>query len=148
MPRMLDLECSKCGEEVDDFYVTSTPPRLRHLYRTNGTYCGGRFETVFRMRPRNAQWSDRDAVVVFRRPDGSYSYPGHNTAATPAGCERVVMRSMREVQQFERQQGVVSHIAHYDQGSGRSADDIPPAKRGPDERERYERFREYTRGIF
>ena len=70
-----------------------------------------------------AQWSDKDAVVVFRDADGKIRYPGRNDTPTPAGCERVVMRSLREVEQFERTHGVRSEMAWFDKGSGRGHDD-------------------------
>jgi hypothetical protein len=141
MPRFLDLACS-CGAEVTDLFVMTIPPRIVHLE------CGGEMEQVYRPRPKGAQWGDRDAVVVFKKANGSIIYPGRNDKLTPAGCERIVMRSLRAVEQFEREHNVRSHIAHYDSGSGRSADDAPLPSKMPSERERWERFRESTRGIF
>jgi hypothetical protein len=74
-----------------------------------------------------AQWSDADAVVVFRKPDGSFSYPAVNSKPTPEGCERIVMRSLREVEAHEKQAGVRSEIAWFDRGSGNGNDtqDLP-----------------------
>lgn len=74
------------------------------------------------------QWAEADAVVVFRKPDGTFSYPAINTKPTPPGCERVVMRSLREVERHERTAGVRSEIAHFDRGSGNGFDtkDLPP----------------------
>jgi hypothetical protein len=76
----------------------------------------------------NTQWSEKDAVVVFRKPDGTFSYPAVNTKPTPEGCERIVMRSLREVEAHERSAGVRSEIAWYDRGSGNGHDskDLPP----------------------
>lgn len=144
---MLDLSCKRCGEEVDDFYVQKVPQRIIHMFRTDGAYCGGRLEQVFRLRPRNAEWSDRDAVVVFKYPDGRISYPGRNDKETPRNAERVVMRSLREVERFSRDHGVTAHIAGYDQGSGRAIDDDQPAPSRQAEEQRYDRFRERMRGI-
>lgn len=141
MPRLLDLTCTVCGIEVDDLFVTNVPPRIVHLE------CDGEMEQVYRLRPRNAQWGDRAAVVVFRKPDGSISYPGRNDAPTPPGAERVVMRSLREVERFSRDHGVVAHIAGYDQGSGRAIDDDLPAPSRQSEEQRYDKFRERMRGI-
>ena len=118
MPKFLDLECP-CGAEVTDLFVMHTPQHVFHLE------CGAEMEPVYRLRKRtNAQWSDKDAVVIFQKPDGSYAYPGQNTAATPRGCERIVLRSLREVEAHEKKAGVRSEMAWYDRGSGRAFDDF------------------------
>lgn len=144
MPRMLDLVCSSCGAEVIDKLYMTVPALI------TCEACGGTMEQVLRPRPRAAQWSDRDSIVVFRKPDGTFSYPAVNTKPTPQGCTRVVIKSHAELRAFERQAGVVAHISNYDRGSGRSLDDsreTPPSRLAP-ERERYERFRKLTEGVF
>jgi len=73
-------------------------------------------------------WSDAESVVVFRKPDGSIDYPARNDKPTPAGYERIVMRSDREVARFERDHGVVNHRRHYD-SNGRGIDDQMPSPR-------------------
>jgi len=75
----------------------------------------------------NTQWSEADSIVVFKKPDGTFSYPAVNTKPTPDGCERIVMRSLREVERHEREAGVRSEIAHFDRGSGNGFDtrDLP-----------------------
>lgn len=74
--------------------------------------------------PRHdAEWDDHTAVTVFRKPDGSYSYPMRADAPTPSGYERVTLRSMQALQRFEKQAGVRSHMAWFDEGSGRGHDD-------------------------
>lgn len=142
-PRYLDLECTGCGTTVDDLFVMSRPARIIHFE------CGAPMEEVLRSRTHaTTQWSERDSIVVFKGADGKIRYPGRNDAPTPRGCERVSIRSLPELRAFERQHGVVSHIANYDRGSGRAIDDSLPEPRIPSERERWERFRERTRGIF
>lgn len=143
-PRMLDLACRKCGAEVTDFFVRAVPSRIIHIF------CGGRMEQVYRPASRNAQWDDKRAVVVFRKPDGTLSYPGRNDKPTPSGCERIELRSMSAVRSFERANNVIAHIAHFDEGTGRAIDDqLPDPLRGlPSEEQRFRRFRELTRGIF
>lgn len=124
MPKFLDLTCSKCGVEVNDLFVMRVPTRIIHMEDD------GEMEQVYRLRPKqNVQWSDRDAVVVYRKPDGSYSYPGRNDRPTPPGCERIVMRSLREVERFEKQAGVRSEMAWFDKGSGRGHDDTHRGER-------------------
>ena len=117
MPKFLDLTCSKCGAEVNDLFVMKVPSRIVHLE------CDGEMEQVYRLRPRSAQWGDRDAVVVYQKPDGCYSYPGRNDRPTPQGCERIVMRSLREVEAFEKKANVRSEMAWFDKGTARGFDD-------------------------
>lgn len=122
MPRFLDLECAACGERVIDLFVMRVPDSLIHIEKNDGTPCYGTLDQIFLPRTRDAQWSDRDAVVVFRKPDGTFSFPARNDIPTPPNCERVEMRSLREVERFEHQAGVRSEIAWFDKGSGRGFD--------------------------
>lgn len=140
MPRFVDLECP-CGAEVTDLFVMKVPRSFVHLE------CGGTMEQVYRLRPRVAQWSDKDAVVVFRKPDGSIAYPARNDKPTPPGCTRIVMKSMSEVDSFCREHKVMNVARDFDRGTDRdhSSDPTVPTQR---EHQRYERFREATRGIF
>lgn len=87
-------------------------------------WCGLAMEQRWWLRTaaRDAQWSDADAVVVFKKPDGSFSYPAVNTKPTPADCERVVMRSLREVERHEKEAGVRSEIAWFDKGTANGND--------------------------
>ena len=114
---MLDLVCSVCGTEVTDFFVMRIPPQILH-HEDNGV-----FEQVFRPARSPLQLSERDAVVVFRKPNGELSYPARNDKPTPKGYERIVLKSFREVESFSRQNGVVHEASHFDRGSGRGFDD-------------------------
>lgn len=67
--------------------------------------------------------AERDATIVFKKPDGTFSYPMENSKPTPAGCERIVLNSLRKIEQHERTANVRSEVAHYDSGSGRGHDD-------------------------
>lgn len=86
-----------------------------------------------RMR-RDAQWSDRDAVVVHINNDPNcpddvrLRYPARNDAPPKPGYERVTLRSLREVERFERQHNVRSEMAWFDKGSGRGHDDYVTKK--------------------
>lgn len=113
----MDLECRKCGAVLRDVFLRKVPKRLIHC-KTAKSRCTGVMEQVFLPRPRNAGWSDKDAVVVFRKPDGSISYPSQNNCQTPKGCERITMRSLREVESFEKQNGVRCEAMHYNSGNG------------------------------
>lgn len=44
-----------------------------------------------------------DPIVVFRKSDGTYSIPGANWTRTPKGCQRVELRTLREVRAVERE---------------------------------------------
>jgi hypothetical protein len=145
MPRFLDLTCTGCGVEVNDLFVMKVPSHIVHFE------CGEPMEQVYRLRSRSAQWSDREAVVVFRKPDGTISYPATNTKATPLGCERIVMKSMSEVDSFCRTHNVMNVMRDFDRGTDRdhstvTSNDVARSTRR--ERQRYERFREVTRGVF
>jgi uncharacterized protein YijF (DUF1287 family) len=98
--------CAGCGKTVQ----IGEWPLCPHGFG-NGTLAAG-----------NAQWDDKTAVVVFRDAQGKIRYPGRNDLPTPAGCERVVMRSLREVEAFEKKEKVHSEMAWFDKGSGRSFD--------------------------
>lgn len=120
MPRLLDWDCSNesCGHKVRDEFVMEVPdtrqcehcrfPMVRAYYVSRTS--------------RNAEWSDRDAVVVFKDASGKISYPARNDKPTPAGCERVVMRSLAAVTNFERQHKVTNEAMHFDR-NGRGVDD-------------------------
>lgn len=142
MPKMLDLECRNCGAEVDDLFFLKVPNHIIHLE------CGGEMDLVYRLRSRSAQWSDRDAVVVFQDKEGHYRFPGRNDVETPKGYQRVELKSLREVEKFEKSANVRSEIAWYDRGSGNSFDKDAPQPKKMTESERYDRFRKITQGIF
>lgn len=98
--------CSSCKKTVR----VGAWPFCPHGYG-QGTLAGG-----------NAQWSDRDMILVFKKPDGEYSYPMTNSKSTPKGCERIELRSLREVESFERKAGVKNEAMHFDR-NGRGFDD-------------------------
>lgn len=75
-----------------------------------------------RMTRQRTEWDEKDAVVVFKKPDGTFSYPAVNTKPTPEGCERIVMRSLREVEAHERTANVRSEIAWFDRGTANGHD--------------------------
>jgi hypothetical protein len=118
MPRMLDLKCHACEHEIRDKFFMETPDEIPC------PNCGTNMDRMwFLPRRAHAEWSDADAVVVFKDANGKIRYPGQNTAPTPPDCERVVMRSLRQVEAFERKHNVRSEMAWYDKGSGRGFDE-------------------------
>ena len=120
MPRLVDLVCKVCGKEEHDKFFMILPDEFQC------GACGGVCDEIWwgAGSGRDAQWSERDAVVVFINPaTGKPRYPGRNDLPTPAGYERVTMRSLREVEAFERQHKVTCEAMHYDSGSGTSRPD-------------------------
>ena len=71
----------------------------------------------------NAEWSDRDAVVIFRKPDGTYSFPARNDKPTPPGWERLTAKSDRQVARLEQMTNTLHQDRWYEKGSGRGFDD-------------------------
>lgn len=127
MPRLVDLVCKVCGKEEHDKFFMILPDAFQC------GACGGRCDEVW-WAPRtkkDAQWTEKDAVVVFRDTAGNLRYPGRNDRPTPHGYERLVMRSLREVEAFEKQAKVTCEAMHYDSGSGTAR---------PDDRWRNERM--------
>jgi hypothetical protein len=118
MPRYLDVVCELCKIEVNDLFVMKVPDRIIHLE------CGRVMNSVYRARQSHvSQLSEKDAIVVFKKPDGSISYPGRNDSPTPAGCERIELRTRRAVDQFCKRNNVRHEATDFDKGTGRGHDD-------------------------
>lgn len=66
---------------------------------------------------------------MFENPKtGKVSYPGRNDVPLPkrladAGFERKEMRSLRQVENFEKEHKVLNQAMHYDSGSGRGSEE-------------------------
>lgn len=74
-------------------------------------------------RKHNAQWDDSTSVLVFiNEQTGEPRYPGRHDATMPAGYRREYLRSLPDVNRFERTHGVTNHVMHYD-SNGRAVDD-------------------------
>lgn len=67
----------------------------------------------------NAVWDVSESAVVFKKPDGTYSFPTRNDKPTPPGYERVEIRSDADMARIERDAGVQSERRWFDPGSGR-----------------------------
>jgi hypothetical protein len=67
-------------------------------------------------------WHPDETAVVFKKPDGTYSFPGRNDKPTPPGCERIEIRSDRDMARLEAAAGVRSEARWFDRGSGRGHD--------------------------
>lgn len=146
MPRMADYDCEICDHKLRDVFMQDAPDVLYHD-AGGGVQHPMRF--VYIPLARAAEWSDADAVVVYRKPNGEFVYPARNDQPTPKGCERVVMKSLRAVERFERETGTRNEAIHYDRGSGtrRPDDRLPsPYDRMPSEEKRLAAFMRGWRG--
>lgn len=119
MKRNIDLRCTVCPHEqanviCEEEAILECP------------HCHAALEQVWWKRTvsRNAQWDDNTSVMVFKdAATGKVRYPGRHDAKMPAGYERVYLRSLREVESFEKQHNVRSEMAWYDKGTARGFDD-------------------------
>lgn len=116
-PRMLDYDCHVCGHQIRDQLFMEVPD----VYPC--PQCGAAMDRAwYVLRRQSTQWSDADSVVVYKDASGQIRYPGRNDQPTPAGYERVQLRSLREVDKFEREHNVVNERMHFDR-NGRGMDD-------------------------
>ena len=114
-----DFACPQCGHaDADRVIAASEVDNVR-------CPCGTRMVITFRARTRNAQWSDKDATVVYKDSTGRIRYPMRNDEPTPADCERVEIRSMAEMARFERVHGVTNEVRHFDHGEWRGLESQP-----------------------
>jgi len=123
MKRMVDIRCLSCSHEQSDQLLDEHD--VVCCIR-----CGALTEQVWWKRPRGpAQWDDHTAVAVDICNDPTcpedvrVRYIGSHDARRKPGYERVFLRSLREVERFEREHNVRSEMAWYDRGSGRGFDD-------------------------
>lgn len=121
MPVIKDLICSRdeCDHVVADQLSTEVGKKCPRCKRgTLVTYFGTR--TSRNATPINS----KDRVVVWQDPKtGKVSYPGRNDVPMPEryrqrGYVRVEMGSLKEIDRFSKQQGVVNERAHYNSGNG------------------------------
>lgn len=127
MKRSVDIRCA-CGYEEHNLILSED----EHVLCPN---CHARMEQIWwGTSKRNAQWDDSTSVLVHvsrdpaRPADTRVRYPGQHSAAVPEGYERVYLRSLADVNRFEREHKVVNHVMHYDR-NGRALDDTHFGKR-------------------
>lgn len=115
MPRMLDITCPTCGLIMTDVFVQRTPDRII-------CSCGNEATIMLGTADRRP-WRPSEEVVVFRKPNGEFSFPTRNDKPTPPGCERLTARSDRELAAIEHLTSTRSEVRWFDRGSGRGFDD-------------------------
>jgi hypothetical protein len=118
---MIDWTCA-CGQRVNDVIAAEdAAPRV--------CVCGDAMTQDWLPRVRHdAQWDDSTSVLVLVNHDPScpkdarIRYVGSHDARVPHGYERVYLRSLSEVNRFERTHGVANERMHFDR-NGRGLDD-------------------------
>ena len=102
---------------------------IAEIDETRTCACGAEMEQDWLPRQRrDAQWSDRDAVAVDITDDPSVPedvrtrYIGSHEAKLKPGYRRIYLRSLQEVNRFEREHNVMNHRMHYD-NNGRDLTD-------------------------
>lgn len=116
MARTIDWRC-RCGYEVLDCLAADNEQRAC-------PQCSAPMEQVWwNRRSANAQWDDSTSILLHVHPGtGDIRYPGQHTAKLKDGYERVYLRSLSEVNRFERTHGVANEAMHFDR-NGRGLDD-------------------------
>lgn len=116
MARLVDLFC-ECGRREPD--VMCAPDDIHEC-----PDCHRAMQQDWLPRTkRPAQWDDNTAVMVHVNPEtGETRYPGRHDAKVKEGYEKVYLRSLAEVDRFERSHKVMVHTMHYD-NNGRALDD-------------------------
>lgn len=109
----------ECG-----YAATSTTDFLRHLDAHDGVTRPVDWYKLGGSKRGYAQWDDSTSVMIHRNPQtGDVRYVGSHDAKLKPGYQREYLRSLREVERFERDNGVRSEMAWFDKGSGRGFDD-------------------------
>jgi hypothetical protein len=119
---MADYRCSTCGERQEHWFP-SAPDKVQCL-------CGAAADRiiVFTGKQHVTACHPTEACVYYEHPGtGDVQYTGRNDVAMPErlaqrGYVRREMRTLKEIQKFEKRHKVINEAAWYDRGSGRSYD--------------------------
>ncbi len=119
MIRSIDWTCTGCSYEIldalarEDEVIPCPRCHTQLIQRWWGT------------RRRNAQWSDADAILVHVDPKtGDVRYPGQHNAKLKSGYEKRYLRSLPEINRFEREHKVLNQAMHYDRNGRDPSDSI------------------------
>lgn len=121
MPRSVDFVCDPCGVRI---WAIAGVDETRTCDR-----CGAAMtqDWLPRLR-RDAQWDDNRAVLVHVTDDPSVPadrrvrYVGSHDAKLKDGYRKVYLRSLQEVNRFEKEHQVCNHVMHFDR-NGRDLQD-------------------------
>lgn len=136
MPSLLDLTCPSCGTVESNHFFPCADTIDEQMPQCN---CGQRMEIKWtRTEQRGLAWHPLDTVLVYENPaTGEVCYPGRNDKGMPEryrkeGYQPRQLRSLREVEQFEREHSVRSEVAWFDKGTGRGFDTTNEERKWPD----------------
>lgn len=121
MPRY-DFFCEQCGEVFECFKTAELGATA-----TCST-CEREAQRVWMGKQHATAFHKTETTVVWRNPQtGKIEYPGRNDIPVPPrlaamGFERHELRSLKEVERFEKHNGVRNERAWFDKGSGKSFD--------------------------
>jgi len=112
-----DVQCSKCGTIIENYYASPWPSSIRHCE-------GGELEILWRSSlssPAAAHPLNR--TIVYRDPiTGEIAYPGRNDIKdnryARRGWERVEFETAHDLEKFERDHGVLNEALWYNSGNG------------------------------
>lgn len=110
-----DVQCSKCGKIINNYFASPWPSSIRHDD-------GGELEILWHGSPSHASVHPRERTVIYRDPTtGKVAYPGRNDQPSHysnAGWERVEFEHARDLEKFEKSQGVINEKLWYNSGNG------------------------------
>lgn len=122
-------ECLGCGHaepsESNSLYRAIFEGRARHLLTDNGRVVCFASIGLRGLKQFPTVCDASETCVVWEHPvTGEVRYPGRNDAKMPVvyqreGFQKKTMRSLHEIQRFEKQHGVLNERAWYDKGSGK-----------------------------
>jgi hypothetical protein len=117
MRRLVDIYCAPCDYRTECICAEDEVVCCPH--------CLSPMEQQWwaRRRQQATVWDPSEWATVFKRTDGTYSFPMKADKPTPPGCERITIKSDAEMAWVEREAGVRSERRWYDKGSAAGFDD-------------------------
>ena len=113
-----DVECTKCGQIIKNYYLSSWPPSILHED-------GGELIILWQSdSPHDASAHPLDRTVIYRNPrTGEVAYPPTNNETMPsryrrAGYVREEFEHIRDLERFEKEKGVTNEKLWYNNGNG------------------------------
>lgn len=114
-----DVQCSKCGKIIENFYASPWPPSLCH------DEDGGELQILWRGNSSStfAAVHPRERTVVYKNPlTGEVAYPGRADCEMPKryrdqGYERIEFEHARDLEKFEKSHKVVNEAYWHNSGN-------------------------------
>ena len=101
------MTCNQCGANLgrNEYFVV----RCSGVVEVKCVRCKGLAGIWSEVRETRAQ---NEATVVYRSPQGDYSFPGASGGAPPPGFEKLELRTLPEKDRFEREQNQRENQKH------------------------------------